>query len=106
MFGQRATRFAPQAFVTPGCWRAAAAAAYHVPMELADRIRAKGFRKWYEGRLAEFLGGRSTCPKYEAYARFRLLYTGPRNEPALPEHLQETPVLVVECKKCGAGWRM
>lgn len=141
-------------------------------MELADRIRAKGFRKWYEGRLieahchlitaflcliavlgaieqggpynpdgtsaswgrglwlllvttglgavgawtlkrylnimrlAEFLGDRSTCPKCEAYARFKLLYTGPRDEPDLPNALQDTPILAVECKKCGTGWRM
>ena len=136
------------------------------PRPLADAIRARGFRKWYEGRLieshlhlitaflcliavlgaieqggpyntmanslwllmvatglgglgawslrryqvilqlAEFLGDRSHCPKCEAYARFTLLHTGPRDEPDLPEGLREAPLLVVECRKCGAGWRM
>ena len=133
---------------------------------LADAIRARGFRKWYEGRLieghlhlitaflcliavlgaieqggpyntlanslwwlsvamglggpgawsirryitilqlAEFLGDRSHCPKCQAYARFTLLHTGPRNDPGLPAALQETPLLLVECRKCGTGWRI
>lgn len=133
---------------------------------LADAIRAKGFRKWYEGRLveghlhlitaflcliavlgaieqggpyntlantlwllavtvglgtvgawsirrylmilqlAEFLGDRSTCPKCRAYARFKLLYTGPRDEPGLPQHLLDTPVLAVQCRKCDSSWQM
>lgn len=133
---------------------------------LAEAIRARGFRKWYEGRLveshlhlvtaflcliavlgaieqggpynsfangawllavtvglgalcawsvrryltilqlAEFLGNRSHCPSCKAYARFKILHTGPRDEPDLPDLLQEAPLLVVECRKCGAGWRM
>jgi hypothetical protein len=133
---------------------------------IADAIRARGFRKWYEGRLveshlhlvtaflcliavlgaieqggpynsfangawllavtiglgalciwsvrrylvilqlAEFFGDRSHCPACKAYARFTLLHTVPRNELNLPDHLQETPVLVVQCRKCNAGWRM
>ena len=133
---------------------------------LAEAIRARGFRKWYEGRLveghlhlitaflcliavlgaieqggpyntlanslwllavatglgalgawslrryqmilqlAEFLGDRSHCPKCEAYARFNILHTGPRDEPDLPAAIKETPLLVVECRKCGTGWRM
>jgi hypothetical protein len=136
------------------------------PATFADHIRAKGFRKWYEGRLveahlnlitaflcliavlgaieqggpytswerglwlllvtvglgtvcawtlrryltimqlAEFLGDRSTCPKCAAYARFKLLYTGPREEEDLPEAVKETPLLVVECRKCAHHWRM
>ena len=136
------------------------------PRPLADAIRARGFRKWYEGRLieshlhlitaflcliavlgaieqggpyntfangawllsvtvilggigawsvrryltilqlAEFLGDRSHCPACETYARFTILHTAPRNEPDLGASLQETPVLVVQCRKCSAGWRM
>ena len=136
------------------------------PRSLADAIRARGFRKWYEGRLveshlhlvtaflcmiavlgaieqggpynsvanglwllmvatglgalgawslrryqmilqlAEFLGDRSHCPKCEAYARFNVLHTGPREEAVLPDAVRDTPLLVVECRKCGTGWRM
>lgn len=57
-------------------------------------------------QLAEFLGDRSTCPKCHAYARFKLLYTGPRDEPGLPQHLLDTPVLAAQCRKCGASWHM
>ena len=56
-------------------------------------------------QLAQFPGYRSHCPKCQAYARFKLLHSGPRDKAALPAALQETPLLVV-CRKCGAGWRM
>jgi hypothetical protein len=146
-----------------------APAAAPVPSNpLARAIAARGFRKWYEGRLieshlhlvamflcmiavvaaieqggpynalapallifalclsfgalgvwclhryfsilkaAEFLGGRSHCPQCDAYGRFDILRTGPRDNPdgALDPGIAALPRLFVRCRKCATPWTM
>ena len=58
---------------------------------------------------AEVYGNRSTCPACKAYARFEIVATGPAAEgPHLdpPARPLPYPWLRVQCRKCGATWRM
>lgn len=136
--------------------------------DLARAIGARGFRKWYEGRLveshlylvlaflclillvatieqggpynsfgaallllgasaiagwiglwctrryftiletAQFMSERSECPHCQAYGRFEILYTGPREdaEGRLSPTLADLPLLFVRCRKCETRWTM
>lgn len=57
---------------------------------------------------AQFMSERSACPHCQAYGRFEVLYTGPREDPegTLGPTLADLPLLFVRCRKCSARWTM
>jgi hypothetical protein len=58
---------------------------------------------------AERYGERSTCPQCADYGRFKVLATGTDpvpSEGALAVAPLDYTWMRVECRKCGAGWRM
>jgi hypothetical protein len=60
-------------------------------------------------RRAERYGERSSCPDCRAYGRFRIVATGMDAKPS-PAAAAVAPLesawLQVQCRKCGAAWRM
>ncbi|MBL8383080.1 MAG: hypothetical protein JNM90_08410 [Burkholderiales bacterium] len=58
--------------------------------------------------MAQYLSARSDCPACGAYARFEVLYTGPREDRdgALGDDAALLPAMQVRCRKCGAEWRL
>jgi len=57
---------------------------------------------------AERYGERSTCPQCNVYARFDILSTGRDEMGAAAQSVAplEAAWLRVQCRKCGAAWRM
>ena len=86
------------------------------PIAMLVIVFCCGFLGWTSWRSyittlqrAERYGESSTCPQCRAYARFKILATGMDSEPG-PAALEVAPLeyawLRVECRKCGAVWRM